>query len=105
MTQGPAMRNSGRSIPTWCPASCKLGPGGLRKLRGALRARGADEAREQRVPVPRGGGEFRVKLRGDEPRMTRQLDHLDQAVAREPGEAHAGLAVALEVVVVELVAV
>ena len=43
--------------------------------------------------------------RGDEPRVLRQLDHLHQAVAREAGEAQPRLAVALQIVVVELVAV
>src|SRR5580693_194507 len=77
----------------------------LRQLRGALRARRADEAGEQRMAVARSGGELGVELGRDEPGMLRQLDHLDQPVGREAGEAQARLAVTLEVVVVELVAV
>src|SRR5262249_52706053 len=117
MTQGPAIRNRGLSLPTSCPPRCMpaLGPcaGGaprsgtrrLRQLRGPLGARGADEAGEQRVAVARRRGKLRMELRGDEPRVLRQLDHLDQVVAREAGETHARLAVAVQVVVVELIAV
>src|SRR5689334_7256654 len=92
MTQGPAIRNNGLPIPTSYPASCiasvlpgvgaRSGPGSLRKLRGACGTRGADEAGKERMPVPRGGGELGVELRGDEPRVIRQLDHFHQAVAR-----------------------
>ena len=50
---------------------------------GALVARGADEAGKKWVPVARRGSELRVELGGDEPGVIRQLDHLDQPVARE----------------------
>src|SRR5690606_19620274 len=43
-----------------------------------LLQRGLDEAAEQRVAITRGGGEFRVELAGDEPRMIRSLDHFNQ---------------------------
>src|SRR6266436_6180930 len=86
-------------------AAVRSGAGRLRELRGALRARRPDETAEQRVPVARGGGELRVELRRQEPRVVGQLDHLHQAVAREPREAHARLPIAVEVVVVEFIAV
>src|SRR5438309_1936712 len=119
MTQGPAMRKRGRPFPTWCPVSCMepsmpagggvrsaleapSGAGRLGQERRAQRACRANEAGEQRMAVARGGGELRVELGRQEPRMVRQLDELHQAVAREAREAQARLAVALEVVVVEL---
>src|SRR6202521_4698486 len=106
MTQGPAIRNSGRPAPTSCPVSCTGSRARrLRQLRRALRARRPDETGEQRVPIAWGGGELRVELRRKKPRMVGQLDHLYQPVAREPREAHARLPVAVEVVVVEFVAV
>src|SRR5580658_578510 len=111
MTHGPAISNSGRALPISWPASCmgaarpRSGAGRLRQLGGALGARGADETGEQRMPVARGGGELGVELRGHEPRVVGQLNHLHQTVAREAGKAQPCLAVALEVVVVELEAV
>src|SRR5213079_1848519 len=119
MTQGPAMRKRGRPFPTWCPVSCMEASmpagGGVRRARSRRRqapaawgrsdARRANEAGEQRMAVARGGGELRVELGRQEPRMVRQLDELHQAVAREAREAQARLAVALQVVVVELEAV
>ena len=64
----------------------------LRQLRGSMRARRADESGEQRVAITRSRGELRVELRGDEPRMVRQLDHLHEAVTREAREAQPRLA-------------
>ena len=43
----------------------------LRQLRGAVRARGADEAGEQRMAVARRGGELRVELGRHEPGVVR----------------------------------
>src|SRR3984893_4162616 len=106
MTQGPAIRNRGRPAPTSCPVSCTGSRARrLRQLGCALRARRPYETGEQRMPVARGGGELRVELRRQEPRMVGQLDHLHQSIAREPREAQALLPVAIEVVVVEFVAV
>src|SRR3984893_12363206 len=106
MTQGPAIRSSGRPAPTSCPVSCTGSRARrMRELGGALRARRPYETGEQRMPVARGGGDRRVDLCRQEPRMVGQLDRLHQPVAREPREAHARLPVAVEVVVVEFVAV
>src|ERR1700712_802611 len=106
MTQGPAMRNSGRSRPTSKPQSFMRSPawrdrgGGCvdRTRSGArpsrrhpfgearrfahrlLLARRADEAHEQRMAIARRRGEFRMELPGDEPWMVRQFDHLDEQV-------------------------
>src|SRR6185437_5275019 len=88
MTQGPAMRNSGRPMPISCPASlmriqaqgCAPPPRfmlrarGLRQERSPLGARGTDEAREERMAVARRGGELRMELRGHEPGMAGDLD-------------------------------
>src|SRR6185312_12818401 len=106
MTQGPAMRKNGRSMPISCPTSF-MGSraSGLWQQRCPLRPRGADEAGEERVAVARGRGELRMELRRHEPGVAGDLDDFHQAVAREAGEAHAGLAVAVEEVVVELVTV
>src|SRR5215472_2151855 len=117
ITHGPAMRRNRWSAPTSCPAICMMAacaareerqrPSGARRLwqlRRALCARGTDEAGEQRVPVTRRGGELGVKLSRYEPGVVGELDHLHQPIAREPGEAHASLAIAIEIVVVELVA-
>src|SRR5690554_7812514 len=41
---------------------------------GALLQCRIDKAAEQRMAVTRGGGEFRVELAGNEPRMIRYLD-------------------------------
>src|SRR6185437_6011757 len=65
----------------------------------------ANEAGEKRVAVARCRGEFRMELRRDEPGVAGNLDDFHQAVAREAGEAHARLPVAVEEVVVEFVAV
>src|SRR6202035_1456745 len=54
--------------------------------------------------VARRGGELRVELRGEEPRVLRQLDHFHQAIARETREAQPRRPIALQVAVVELVA-
>src|SRR5882672_11501619 len=73
-THGPAMRKSGLSRPASKPQSFKLR---LLKVcrRGAGRARVAqgrfDERFEQRMPVARGGSEFRVELHADEEGVAR----------------------------------
>src|SRR5438132_2166213 len=119
MTQGPAMRKRGRPFPTWCPVSCMepsmpagggvrsaleapSGAGRLGQERRAQRACRANEAGEQRMAVARGGGELRVELGRQEPRMVRQLDELHLAVAREAGAAQAPLPGALGGLLVEL---
>src|SRR5690606_29635364 len=57
------------------------------------------------MPVPRRRRELRMELRREEPRVVRKLDHLDEPVDGESGEDEARLLEALEVTVVELVAV
>src|SRR5262245_54378365 len=99
-----ALAGAGRS-PAGLPAlqaasaSCTLRHRILLLLVGA---RGLDEAGEQRMAVARCGAEFRMELAGDEERMPGQLDHLDQAVAREAAEAQARVHELLQVAVVEL---
>src|SRR6185369_3806366 len=63
------------------------------------------EAGEQRMAVAWRRAELGVELAGDEERMRRQLDHLDQAVAREAGETQPRVHHLLQVAVVELVTV
>src|SRR5690606_37548106 len=75
-----------------------------RQAQALARARGGDEAGEQRMPIPRRRRELRMELRGEEPRVVRQLDHLDEPVDGESGEHEAGLLEALEIAIVELVA-
>src|SRR5262245_38979207 len=70
-----------------------------------MRPRGADESTEERMTVPRRRGELRMELRREEPGVVGQLDDFHQAIAREPGETQARLPVALQVGIVELVAV
>ena len=58
------------------------------------------------MAVPWRGGELGVELAGDEPGMVRDLDDLDQLVVQRPArEAHPGVLHAVQVAVVELVAV
>src|SRR5438876_569584 len=100
-TQGPAMRNGDAPPPKWGAMSVvvagELGQGGSGPLlRGArafscpvLRARRADEAREQRVRPGRPGLELRMELAADEPGVIGKLDHLhERAVGRQAGAAH-----------------
>ena len=55
-----------------------------------MRSRRGNEPGEQRMPVARVGGELRMELRGDEPRMAWQLDDLDQTeFGIRAGEHHA----------------
>src|SRR5690606_28048259 len=71
-----------------------------------MRAGGADEAAEQRVAVARARRELGVELAAEEPRVVRQLDHLHElAVLGRAGEHEPRLLEAVEIVVVELVAV
>src|SRR5581483_11631371 len=92
-TQGPAIRNSGRSRPTSKPHSfmrTPRGPASCRDFLGEPRrgthrlvfARGAYETHEQRMAVARRRGEFRMELASHEPRMLvlGQLDHLDEQI-------------------------
>src|SRR5439155_1145565 len=85
---GPAMRNGDAPPPKWGAMSVvvagELGQGGSGPLlRGArafscpvLRARRADEAREQRVRPGRPGLELRMELAADEPGVIGKLDHV-----------------------------
>src|SRR5438094_5872035 len=85
-TQGPAMRNGDAPPPKWGAMSVvvagELGRGGSGPLlRGArafscpvLRARRADEAREQRVRPGRPGLELRMELAADEPGVIGSFD-------------------------------
>src|SRR6185295_18844637 len=101
ITQGPAMMASGAPPPIWSgptrTARDVTGTLSLDDLEStqercfrplaALIERRPDEAAEQRVAVHRTRLELGVELRGDEPRMIAQLDHLDQrAVGREAGQ-------------------
>src|SRR5262245_1158471 len=104
-TQGPAMMNSGWSAPTVKLISFTSGALGYWHLLLPVRARRLHEAREQRMAVARRRRERGVELARDEERMRRQLDHLDQAVAREAGKAQPRVHHLLQVAVVELVAV
>src|SRR5688572_31784075 len=75
-------------------------------LRPGPAQRGLDERLEQRVAVARRRGELRVELAADEPRVTGELDHLAQLVARRhPAHLEARCLEARQVVVVDLVAV
>src|SRR3989304_5482575 len=74
-TQGPAIRNNGRSGPTVKSHNCILQ---LRETRIVEFVGGADESGKQRGAIARIGGEFRMKLAGDEPGMFGQLDNLHQ---------------------------
>src|SRR5574343_579796 len=103
ITHGSAIRKKGWSRPTSNPHSF-IGLS-LRVARFGV-AGGFDEAGEQRVAVTRGGQELRMRLAGQEPRMRRNLDHLDQqAVHRLRRDGHAGLLHRIAVGVVEFVAV
>ena len=111
MTHGPAIRKNGRWPPTSCPASFIDGspraPGPA--ACGSCAARCARAARMK--PVNSGWPSRGVEVNSGWNWVATnhgwlgQLDHLHQAVAREAREAHARGAVALQVVVVELVAV
>src|SRR4051812_20707844 len=60
-----------------------------------------NESDEQRMPVARCGGEFRMELARDKPRMVRQLDHLDeQVVHRFAGDHEAKILELLPIAVV-----
>src|SRR5512137_104061 len=76
-----------------------------RQLRGTMVARSPDETREERMAVARSRAELGVILARDEERMVRQLDDLDEPVAREAREAQPGIHQPLQVIVVELEAV
>ena len=79
MTQGPAIRKSGRSEADLESRQFHaVGAPGLQRR--AILARGSDEPREQRMAVARRGGELRVELARHEPRMRRQFDEFDQPI-------------------------
>src|SRR6478736_1557707 len=89
-TQGPAIRNSGRSSPTSKPhrfmASDRRDQLGGRLGRIALAAplmleRRLHEADEQRMTAPRIRRELRVELATEKPRVVRQLDHFHQVAS------------------------
>src|SRR5207244_11875276 len=99
-TQGPAMRNGDAPPPKWGAMSVvvagELGRGGSGPLlRGArafscpvLRARRADEAREQRVRAGRAGVELRMELAADGRGVMGEVDHgRERGVARGAGAA------------------
>ena len=70
-----------------------------------MRARAAaDETLEQRMPIARVRRELGVELAGEEQRMLRQLDHLDEVIDRQPGKTQSGFSKLLAIVVVDLVA-
>src|SRR5260370_18618125 len=82
-TQGPAIKNSGRSRPTSKPQSFmsrdaldlgrrrnRVGMFGLAKVHGC-----ADEGGKQRMTVEGRGSKFGVQLAADEPGMVRQFQH------------------------------
>src|SRR5665213_790609 len=117
-TQGPAIRNSGRSRPTSNPhsfiggsnrgdelADHRRGVGGTRAPPIECRAHEADE---QRMPAARIGREFGVELAAEEPAMTRNLDHFAQVAGhiafRICAHREARGLDARQVVVVDLVA-
>src|SRR5690349_21026441 len=100
-TQGPAIRNSGRSIPTSNPQSFIVGSAArsrsslLRLGGGALAQRLVLQRRlhvadEQRVAVPRRAAELGVELHADEPRVhcLRQLNDLGQLLALRDRRDH-----------------
>src|SRR6188768_110785 len=74
-----------------------------RQLPLTKRARRLDEASEQRMPIARRRAELGMELAGDEERMRRQFDHLDQSIAREAGEPQASVHEFLQIAVVEFV--
>ena len=74
-------------------------------MRLVLMARGTDEPGEQRVSVARRRGELRMELTTQEPRMVRDLDHLDQLILdRLAGNDQACCFQGLAIQIVELVA-
>src|SRR5271168_721018 len=115
ITQGPAIKKNGHSCPTSKEANfmCTARRPDPRTSRGcaarlqrsAILACGAHEAGEQRVPIARRRGEFRVELTGDEPRMRAQFDEFHQSIGGEAREGEAGRAHLVEIVIVEFVAV
>src|SRR5690554_1520852 len=73
---------------------------------GALLQCRIDKAAEQRMAVTRGGGEFRVELAGNEPRMIRHLDHFHQGTIHgAAGNAQTGLLQLRQQVVVDFITV
>ena len=89
-------------------APSEKGRGGRRflQLLAAVEHGGGDQPKEQRMRVVRAGVELRMGLRGEEVRMIRQLEHLDDAaVRRHAAQAHTGVRQRGAVVVVDLVAV
>src|SRR2546423_9334813 len=100
-THGPAMRNGLLSAANLGPPPAR--PMSVRQLgqlarrRGACLElpvidRGAHKPGEQRMGTHRPRLELGMELATDEPRMLRQLDHLDErAVGRQPGRPQAVL--------------
>src|SRR3954463_8829135 len=95
-THGPAMRNGLLSAANLVAMSVRQ-LGQLARRRGACLElpeidRGAHKPGEQRMGTHRPRLELGMKLATDEPRMLRQLDHLDErAVGRQPGRPQAVL--------------
>src|SRR5581483_3716463 len=76
---------------------------GLRLVCEVMLSCGLDEAVEQRMTVARRRRELRMELACHEPRMIRQLDHLDQLILDRLAGDHEALGFELRaVVVVEL---
>src|SRR5690606_35293666 len=73
---------------------------------GALLHCRTDKAADQRVAVTRGGGEFRVEVAGNAPRMTRYRDHFHQGtIHAAAGTAQTGLLQLRQQVVVDFITV
>src|SRR5581483_7846190 len=115
MAQGPPISTSGRPPPmttgpmrTSRVRGCTAGSARHRRRAAGppVRQGGPDEAREQRVGVPRAGAELRVELAGHEVRVVGYLDHLDELLlGPHAGDAQPLLLQDLDEVVVHLVAV
>src|SRR4051812_29134455 len=107
ITQGPAIRTSGRPLPK---SLNSIGTGKERLLLEGEAAHvlvvgGADEGLEERMRLHRLRLEFGVELAAEEPRVTRDLADLDVgAVGRLTGETEAGGLELVLVLAVELVA-
>src|SRR5690606_13050732 len=96
-------RSAARRPPPGGPRrSCLVGSGQPQAL---PRAGRVHEAREQRMAAAWLRRELRTGLRGEEPRVPLELVHLDEAVARAPGQLQPGALELLLIAVVELVAV
>src|SRR5690606_617951 len=107
IAQGPAIRNSGRSSPASKLQSFIAMPRSSRCR--ALGQRRLDVRAEERMAIARRGGELRVELHTDEPRMrertaARQLDDLGQRLGgRARGHDETCLLEPVDIAVVDLI--